>query len=218
MSLNSSLLFLLDLISSLYNYLISMIVSVRASKVHDKGGILITGFDGSKIGIELAKTLRSKGFTVFAGCYNSNHLLDHKDLGCIVVKIDVTNEQSITRAAQVIRCKLGHDPLVGIVHCAGTAIVGPIEHLSKQDLENVYAVNTIGPCLVTSSLLDLLKESEGRVVFMSSVLGWTGSPLNSSFGSSKLALEAIADSLRIEVGRWNVSVSIMELGILYLFM
>jgi NAD(P)-dependent dehydrogenase (short-subunit alcohol dehydrogenase family) len=158
--------------------------------------------------MDLAKTLKSKGYTVFAGCYNN----DIKDNDYTVVKMDVANEQSIARAKQMIRCKLAGDPLVAIIHCAGTAVVGPIEDLTKEDLENVYAVNTIGPCLVTSSLLDLLRESEGRVVFMSSVSGWIGSPLNSSFSSSKLALEAIADSLRIEMIKWNISVSIIELG------
>ena len=49
---------------------------------------------------------------------------------------------------------------------------------------------------------------------MSSVSGWVGSPLNSSFGASKIALESIADSLRIELSKWNISVSLIELGIL----
>jgi NAD(P)-dependent dehydrogenase (short-subunit alcohol dehydrogenase family) len=188
-----------------------LLVSSKGYKVHDQGGILITGFDGSKIAMDLAKALKLKGYTVFAGCHNN----DIKDTEFTVVKMDVANEQSIARAKQLIRCKLAGDPLVAIIHCAGTAVVGPIEDLTKQDLETVYAVNTIGPCLVTSSFLDLLRESEGRVVFMSSVSGWIGSPLNASFSSSKLALEAIADSLRIEMIKWKISVSIIELGNFY---
>jgi len=186
-----------------------MIVS-RAYKVHDQGGILITGFDGSKIALDLAKSLTSRGYIVFGACYNN--VKDLNDAACIMVRMDVTSESSIARAAQVVRCKLAGLPLVAIVHCAGTAVVGPVEDLRIQDLHHVFAVNTIGPCLVTSSLLDLLRESEGRIVFMSSVLGWIGSPLNASFSSSKLALEAIADSLRIEMFNWNISISIIELG------
>ena len=218
MTVNGSLLFILDLISSFYNWLVSLILLKRLDlKIHLNGAILITGCP-SKIGIALAKHLLDKGYIVFAGFKDmsqADHVsIDRSQSSWIPIHLDVTNEGIINRAAQMIRCKLGNLPLVGIVHCAGTSIVGPLEFLSKQDMLEMYSVNTIGPCLVTSSVLDLLRESQGRIVFMSSVSGWVGSPLNSSFGASKIALESIADSLRIELSKWNISVSLIELGIL----
>lgn len=188
--------------------------------VHEKGGILITGFP-SQIATSLAKKLIENGYIVFAGFKDMNlntQMSQDLQSSWIPVHLDVTNQGMINRAAQKIRCKLADLPLVGIVHCAGTIAVGPLEFLSKEDMMQVFSVNTIGPCLVTSSMLDLLRESQGRIIFMSSVSGWCASPLNSSFGASKIALESIADSLRIELSKFNISVSLIELGIFKLLL
>ena len=217
-TVNASLLFFLDIISSFYNWLVSLLLIKQSDfKVYKKGGILITGCP-SKIGMTLAKRLLEEGYIVFAGFKDStlaNQIsLDISKPTFIPLHLDVTNQSMINRASQTIRCKLVNMPLVGIVHCAGTSVVGPLEFLSKEDMLEMYSVNTIGPCLVTSAMLDLLRESQGRIIFMSSVSGWFGSPLNSSFGASKIALESIADSLRIELSKWNISISLIELGII----
>ena len=209
MTVNGSLLFLLDKFSSFYNSLVGMILTFlnvsKTYKIHQKGGILITGCP-SQIGISVAQKLIDNGFIVFGGFNDLNvseqislNIQKHQQSSWIPVHLDVTNSNVINRAAQTIRCKLSGLPLVGIVHCAATSVVGPLEFLTKEEMMEIYAVNTIGPCLVNSAMLDLLCESFGRIIFLSSISGWIGTPLNSSFGASKVALESIADTLRIEL-------------------
>ena len=89
-----------------------------------------------------------------------------------------------------------------------------MEGLDLDQLRRQFEVNFFGQVAVTQALLAAIRAARGRVVFMSSVGGRKGGalPYVSPYGASKHALEAIADSLRIEMRPFGVEVSIIEPG------
>jgi NAD(P)-dependent dehydrogenase (short-subunit alcohol dehydrogenase family) len=73
-------------------------------------------------------------------------------------------------------------------------------------------VNLVGQIAVLQALLPALRRARGRVVLMGSIGGRSALPFLGPYAASKHALEAIADSLRIELRPFGVAVSIMEPG------
>ncbi|KAI8808631.1 hypothetical protein BJ742DRAFT_275722 [Cladochytrium replicatum] len=102
--------------------------------------------------------------------------------------------------------------MVGIVNCESVGSFGPLELLPTTDLLRTYEVNAVGAIEVVKAFLPFLRESRGRIVNVSSSAGMTAAPVLGSYAASKVALEALSDSLRIELGKWGISVSIIEPG------
>jgi len=71
-------------------------------------------------------------------------------------------------------------------------------------------VNVVGQVAVTQAFLPALRAARGRVVLMGSIGGRSALPFLGPYAASKHALEAIADSLRVELGPWGIEVSIVE--------
>jgi NAD(P)-dependent dehydrogenase (short-subunit alcohol dehydrogenase family) len=65
---------------------------------------------------------------------------------------------------------------------------------------------------VTQAFLPLIRKATGRIVFMGSIGGRMSAPFLAPYNASKHALEAITDSLRVELQPWNIHVSIIEPG------
>lgn len=102
--------------------------------------------------------------------------------------------------------------LDAVVNNAGVALSAPVEAVGLDDLRRQLEVNVVGPVAVTQAVLPRLRASRGRVIFVSSVSGRVSSPLLGPYAASKYALEALADSLRIELRPWDVKVSLIEPG------
>ena len=73
-------------------------------------------------------------------------------------------------------------------------------------------VNLWGAVSMTKAFLPLLKQSQGRVVNVSSCLGLISMPNLASYCMSKFALRSFSDSLRRELKPWRVSVHVIEPG------
>ncbi len=180
-----------------------------------KGAVVITGAS-TGIGRACALRLDRAGFDVFAGVRkpeDGEALVAAASDRLRPLTIDVTDTSSIaTAAAEVVQATGGR--LAGLVNNAGIAVAGPVEGLDLDQLRRQFDVNFFGQVAVTQALLAAIRAARGRVVFMSSVGGRKGGalPYVSPYGASKHALEAIADSLRIEMRPFGVEVSIIEPG------
>lgn len=73
-------------------------------------------------------------------------------------------------------------------------------------------MNVIGVLAVTQALLPLLRLVRGRIVNISSIAGLAATPFLGAYCSSKFALEAMSDALRLELAPWGISVSLVEPG------
>lgn len=84
--------------------------------------------------------------------------------------------------------------------------------MDLERLRQILEVNVIGVVAVTKAFVPLLRRDEGRLVNIGSAAGFTTPPLYGAYAASKHALEAITDASRIELGAWNISVSLLEPG------
>jgi len=98
------------------------------------------------------------------------------------------------------------------VNNAGIAIAAPLEFLPPDELARQLDVNVVGQVRVTQAFLPALRAARGRIVFVGSVGGRSALPFLGAYAASKFALEAITDSLRVELAPWRMHVSIVEPG------
>ncbi len=176
--------------------------------------VLVTGAS-SGIGKECALRLASSGFRVFAGVRKDQdgERLKAEASGSVTpVLLDVTDSASIARAAQSVSRALDADSLHGLVNNAGIAVAGPLEMLPLDALRRQLDVNVIGQIAVTQAFLPMLRAAHGRVIIMGSILGRLALPFVGAYSAAKFALEALAESLGMEVRPFGVSVSIIEPG------
>jgi NAD(P)-dependent dehydrogenase (short-subunit alcohol dehydrogenase family) len=177
-------------------------------------GVIVTGAS-SGIGLECARWLSSRGFHVFAGIRKKPDAerLEKLAPGRITpVLLEVTDAASIRSAVKAIaKCPGGVVPY-GLVNNAGISIAGPLELLPMESFRSQIEVNLIGQLAVTQAFLPLLRARHGRVILMGSILGRFALPFLGAYSCAKFALEALAESLGMELAGTGVSVSIVEPG------
>ena len=202
---------------------------LRASKIHHRGGILVTG-SSSILASDLCISLAENGYIVFAAVRNptGNIFINqdgHSLKACLSranranlypIVLDVTCPEKISLAVvQVNHILAQAEPnsrkLVGIVNATCKSLITPVESVTKEQLVEIFDVNTIGPIQVICAFLPLLRHSSGRIVNISSAAA-VATPLGGPFAASKLALEAATDALRLEVASWGISVSLVIPG------
>jgi NAD(P)-dependent dehydrogenase (short-subunit alcohol dehydrogenase family) len=171
--------------------------------------VLITGAS-TGIGKACALYLTKKGFSVFAGVRKpaDGVALQQEEPAVTPVILDITSESDISSAKEII----GDTPLDGLFNNAGINIAGPLEFLPIDQLRRQLEVNVIGHIAVTQAFLPNIRAARGRIVFTSSVAGLIAAPIVGPYAASKHALEALADSLRIELAPFGIHVSILEPG------
>ncbi len=175
--------------------------------------IVVTGAS-TGIGRECVRLLASQGYRVFAGVrtpQDAQALVQEVPQGLTPVFLDVTDATSIRAAVEVVS-KARSDGLYGLVNNAGITVAGPLEVLPIDALRRQIEVNVIGPVAVTQAFLPLLRKARGRIVLMGSILGRVALPYVGAYSISKFALEAVTDSLGMELAESGVSVSLMEPG------
>jgi NAD(P)-dependent dehydrogenase (short-subunit alcohol dehydrogenase family) len=177
--------------------------------------LVITGAS-TGIGRACALHLDRSGHRVFAGVRkdaDGESLRSDATSRLTPIIVDVTDHESIAAAAKVVGDEVGSSGLQGLVNNAGIAVSGPLEYLPLDDLRRQLEVNVVGQIAVTQAFLPLIRTGHGRIVNMGSVSGRSPSaPLIGPYAASKMALEALTDSLRLELARWDIPVSIVEPG------
>jgi NAD(P)-dependent dehydrogenase (short-subunit alcohol dehydrogenase family) len=125
--------------------------------------------------------------------------------GTEAVQLDVTNADDVRGLAAI-------ESLDALVNNAGIAVAAPLEFLPPEELRTQLEVNVVGQVAVTQAVLQALRAAQGRIVFVGSVSGRSALPFMGPYAASKHALEAVADSLRVELAPWGVGVTIVEPG------
>lgn len=176
--------------------------------------VVITG-TSTGIGATCALHLERLGFQVFAGVRKTQDGVALQQRGSnrlTPLLLDVTDADSIQKAKEFVAGRVGEAGLFGLINNAGIAVVGPLEAVPIEDLRRQLEVNVIGQVAVTQAFLPLIRQARGRIVIMGSIAGRAAMPLMGPYAASKFALEAITDSLRLEVQQWGIHVTIVEPG------
>lgn len=184
--------------------------TVAAQEAEDLRAVLITG-TSSGIGLRMTEVLSQNGFFVYAGARKAADLARLDALENVKsVRLDVTIQSEIDAAVELIRAE-GRG-LYGLINNAGVAVLGPLIELSEEDMAFQLDVNLFGPYRVTRAFADLLIESEGRILTVSSIAGILSGPYMGAYSMSKHGVEAYTDALAPELDRFNVAVAAVEPG------
>jgi NADP-dependent 3-hydroxy acid dehydrogenase YdfG len=118
---------------------------------------------------------------------------------------DLAKDENISRLQKVIAGEFGRLDI--LVHSAGVIHHGPMREARIEDLDSQYAMNIRMPYLLTQTLLPMLREARGQVVFINSSVGVNAKrPEAGQFSATQHAMKAVADSLREEVNPEGVRV------------
>ena len=126
------------------------------------------------------------------------------------VLCDITDEAHVQGLARTVSEATSR--LDALLNNAGTAYPAPVELLSLDDLRAQFEVNVVAQVAVTQALLPLLKAARGMIINVSSQGGRVAFPLLGPYHASKFALEAMSDSMRVELAPFGVRVVVVEPG------
>lgn len=173
--------------------------------------VLITGCS-SGIGLVAANGLRERGYRVIASCRKQSDFDSLITQGFETVLLDLDNSQSIQLAAEQV-LSLTNNNLYAIFNNAGFGVYGPLMTVSRQQLEQQFATNFFGLHELTQYLLPAMKsQGTGRIIQMSSIMGFISTPGRGAYAASKYAVEAWSDALRLELYNTNIKVCLIEPG------
>ncbi len=183
---------------------------VTAQEPEDLRAVLITG-TSTGIGLRMTEVLSQNGFFVYAGARKPADLerLDAME-NVKSVRLDVTIQSEIDAAVEMVRAE-GRG-LYGLINNAGVLVMGPLIEQPEVELDFILDVNLLGPYRVTKAFADLLIESEGRVMTVSSLAGILSGPFIGAYSMTKHGVEAYTDALAVELDRFNVAVAAVEPG------
>ena len=172
--------------------------------------VLITGCS-SGIGLCLALGLKKAGYRVFATARKSNDVEKLKQLGLESHQLDLTSSESIKLAMNEIYSQT--DTLYGLIHNGAYGQVGALEDISREVLEAQFQANVFGWHELTNLVLPVMrKNNSGRVIYLSSVLGFVAMPFRGPYNASKFAIEGLVDTLRLELINTNIQLSLIQPG------
>ena len=167
---------------------------------------LVTGVS-SGIGREIALLLAERGARVFGTVRNPQSASSIR--GVELIRMDVTDDSSVSEAVQSIMQKAG--PVQFLVNNAGSSFMGALEETSVAEARQQFETNFFGVLRVTNAILPGMRhQGDGRIVNISSVLGFLPAPYWGIYAASKHAVEGYTETLDHEIRRFGVRALLVE--------
>ncbi len=172
--------------------------------------VLVTGASAG-IGKATAIFLAKCGYQVYGAARRMENMQDLKAYGIKPVALDLTKDESIRTCVEQIFTEAGSIDI--LVNNAGFGSEGAIEDLPIKDAKYQMEVNVFGAMRLTQLVLPNMRQKRsGKIVNVSSVGGKIALPLGGWYHASKFAIEALSDSMRMEVKPFGIDVIVIEPG------
>jgi NAD(P)-dependent dehydrogenase (short-subunit alcohol dehydrogenase family) len=178
---------------------------------HRDGTVLTTGAN-SGIGLATVLEVARRGFRSI-GSVRSEAKADVVAKAAADAGVEVeTVLLDVTDAAQCEKVMAGLR-LYGLVNNAGYGLTGAIEDVDDDEAHHLMETMVFAPMRLARLALPGMRErGGGRIVNVSSIAGRTSAPFAGWYGAAKHGLEALSDSLRMEVAGGGVKVVLVEPG------
>ncbi len=177
----------------------------------DCKSVLITGCS-SGIGRCLAEGLHQRGYRVIASVRQTKDLAALQQQGIECLLLDVRDSDSI-RAAVATVTELTGGTLYALINNGAYAQPGAVEDLSRAALREQFETNLFGWHELTCQILPIMRrQGYGRVLQLSSLLGYVTLTYRGAYSASKYALEALTDTLRLELHGSGIYCCLIEPG------
>lgn len=169
--------------------------------------ILITGAS-SGFGRASATLLVQRGHHVFG---TSRHPERAQVGGFELLPLDVRLDESVSACVQMVMQRV--ERLDVLVNNAGHGMVGFLEETTVEDARAIFETNFFGVMRMVNAVLPhMRKQRSGHIINMGSMGGLVGVPSEGMYSATKFALEGYTETLRREVRRFNIRVSLVEPG------
>lgn len=174
--------------------------------------ILITGAS-SGIGYDAATRLAERGHKVYAAARRVELMEPLKAKGIEVMKMDVTDEQSMAAGVQSVLDKEGRIDV--LVNNAGYGFFGPVETVTMEEARRQVEVNVFGLARLCQLVLPTMRrQGSGRIVNTSSIAGRATFLYGGWYNMTKYSVEALSDAMRMELKPFGIDVVMIEPGII----
>lgn len=168
--------------------------------------VLITGVS-SGIGRATAVKFATQGCRVFGTVRNPEKA--QAIPGVTLVEMDIRDEASVQRGIDSIIEQAARIDV--LVNSAGVTLLGAMEETSVAEAQKLFDTNLFGLLRTIQAVLPHMRaQRAGRIVNVSSVLGFLPAPYMALYSASKHAVEGLSETLDHEVRQFGVRVALVE--------
>ena len=167
---------------------------------------LVTGVS-SGIGRATALRLAQSGYRTFGTVRSDVGPIPNVEL----VHLDVRDRDSVEEGVASVFERAGRIDV--LVNSAGSALIRAGEETSTDEARDLFETNVFGVMRMTQAVLPAMRgQRSGRIINISSVLGFLPAPFMSTYAATKHAVEGYSESLDHEVRNFGVRVIVVEPG------
>jgi 3-oxoacyl-[acyl-carrier protein] reductase len=177
--------------------------------------VLVSG--GTRgVGLAVAHRLAKDGFAVYAIGRKPSEALDKAAAELPAgqlnfVPFDLLNVGVIPDLIREMKAQ--HGPFYGLINNAALGTDGLLSNMHNSDIEKLVKLNTVSPIVLTKYVMRaMMTAGEGRIVNISSIIGFTGYSGLSVYGATKASMQGFTRSLAREVGRLGITVNAVAPG------
>lgn len=173
----------------------------------DKSKVVVVTGVSSGIGRATAEMFFKKGCEVFGTvrCLEKAQPIP----GVKLVEMDIRDENSVKHGIESIASQAKRIDV--LVNSAGVTLLGATEETSVAEAQALFDTNVWGLLRTIKAVLPLMREQRsGRIVNVSSVLGFLPAPYMGLYSASKHAVEGLSETLDHEVRKFGIRISLVE--------
>ncbi|TVY86358.1 L-xylulose reductase [Lachnellula willkommii] len=179
-------------------------MAATQSRVHEGKLAIVTG-SARSIGAAIARKLASKGCNVLINYATASsdapaaslatELASTYSVASATVRADISTTEGCDAIIAAAKKHFSKDEKLQVdilVHNAAIVYIGPVESVVEKEFQHIYAVNVLGPALLTAACKPYLPtDRSGRIVMMSSINSKIGTPHTTLYSGTKAAVEAM---------------------------
>lgn len=168
--------------------------------------VVVTGVS-SGIGRAAAEKFAKRGCQVFGTVRSATRVAPMP--GVVLVEMDIRDDDSVRRGIRTIIIQAKRIDV--LVNSAGVTLLGSTEETSIAEAQALLDTNVLGVLRTTQAVLPHMRtQHSGRIVNISSVLGFLPAPYMGIYAASKHAVEGMSETLDHEVRKFGVRVVLVE--------
>jgi NADP-dependent 3-hydroxy acid dehydrogenase YdfG len=172
--------------------------------------VLITGAS-SGFGKRVAEKLLDEGYSVYAAARRVEKMSDIEKKGAHVLRMDVTDNESVKSGVSRVINEQGQIDV--LFNNAGYGSFGPVECVPLEEIQRQYEVNVFGMARLIKAVLPHMRSRRtGLIINTASMAGHVSFPVMGWYSSTKHAIEAMSDALRMEVKSFGINVVVIDPG------